>query len=476
MVDLSNVSTQDLLAYKSGDLSKVSTEGLMALHGVVAPPEKQGFFSRLGTDYSQRVANAQDLANQGVSGKQTMLETIPEMGAQLVAGPINDVVKEGMASLAPYAQKVAADIPGAQAYSNAWNKGVQPAVDAAGAKVAELYGKLPQRVQNAGNAIGTTAQAVGTVVPAMKLASHIGPTVGEAASSVQDALTPSPPPTHSKILFSEGDKAYADANASGAGGSKSAVNDFLSQAHKTASQDPLLMEIHGPDAAQGYLNNLMNLQGNELPLKTAQALDIDLREKAAQAFRTGDNSLGARYGAIRQALRDNIYNNPDPTKITGGLHGFHALQEGNRLYAQGYALEDIENAIENGMKADVPSTGIKNAFKTLSRKIAKNGPGGLSAETVAAIDHASKTGMLTGLLKNMGSKLIGPGVSGAIGGTMGLATAGPFGAAAGGALGSAAGYAAGAPFRAGATALQLNRANDVLRSIVTNPKYIPLGR
>ena len=39
-MDLSKLSTEDLLALRSGDLSKVSTDGLMALRGTQPVPEK----------------------------------------------------------------------------------------------------------------------------------------------------------------------------------------------------------------------------------------------------------------------------------------------------------------------------------------------------------------------------------------------------------------------------------------------------
>jgi hypothetical protein len=226
----------------------------------------------------------------------------------------------------------------------------------------------------------------------------------------------------------------------------------------------VLQQTFGDDAAQKYLKSLAaGLNGQELPLPTAQALDIDLREKAAQAFRAGDNSLGQRYSAIKQALRDNIYDNPDPSHFTGGPNGFSSLQEGNRLYSQGYKAEQIENMINEGMKAEVPATGIKTQFKTLARQIRNNGAAGWSADQVDAINNAAETGALTGFLKGMGSRL-GTVVGGAVGAGIG-SVGGPAGAAIGAPIGSAAGYVAGAPFRAGATSLQRAKAEAVLKAI-----------
>lgn len=445
----------------------------------VDPPEQPGFIQRVKTDYAGRVANAQALADQGVEGKQTMAETIPEMGVQLVGGPINDVVKEGINTLVPPIMEGATAIPGLQSYSDAWNKSVGPLINDAASHAAQLYHQLPQRVQNAGDALGTTGQAALTVVPAMSIASKVGPTVGDAASAiakvpgaVSDAITPATPIPASKDLFTEGDKAYTAANAAGAGGTSQATNSFLSQANKTAAQDPLLMQSQGPDAAQKYLAGLNNLADQPLPLSTAQSLDIDLRENANQAYRSGQNSLGARYNAMRTALRDNIYNNPDPAQFTGGPEGFQALQEGNRLYSQGYALEPIENIISNGLKAEVPQTAIKNGFKTLANNIAKNGTT-YSPETVDAINTAAQTGALTGILKHVGSKLVTPLIAGGAGAAVG-SVGGPVGTALGSVVGSGAGYLAGAPFRAAATGIQVGKGEDVLRSIVDNPKYTPV--
>ncbi len=105
----------------------------------------------------------------------------------------------------------------------------------------------------------------------------------------------------------------------------------------------------------------------------------------------------------------------------------------------------------------------------MGKNIDKYGQKGLSDETVAAINYAGKTGALTGALKTIGNKL-GSEVTGAIaGGT--AAAAHPVLAIPAYLAGKAAGLAVGAPFRAGATAIQLGKANDVLRTIIDNPTF-----
>lgn len=276
----------------------------------------------------------------------------------------------------------------------------------------------------------------------------------------------------SSDIHAEADKAYAVADTSGAGGTPQAANNYIDQAKANASQSARDLKQNGPDPVQTYLNNMENVRGQPFPIADAQAEDIKLREAATKAYRDGDNSLGERWNNIRQALRDNIYNQPDPALITGGPEGFNALQEGNRLKSQAYTVENIENAVSDAMTKDVQSTAIKNKFASMSKDIAANGSKGLSQDTVDAINYAGKTGLLTGALKTMGSKL-GAAVGGAVGGSAGFAAGGPIGAAAGGTIGTGVGYVAGAPFRAAATAIQLGKANDVLRTIIDRPTFTP---
>ncbi len=95
-MDLSKVSTQDLMALQSGDLSKVSTEGLRMLQGGSAKPEK-GYIESLGAGLGKGVGTvalgAQDLLGAGLEklGAERAgqwLQSDAEMGRRKLASEV----------------------------------------------------------------------------------------------------------------------------------------------------------------------------------------------------------------------------------------------------------------------------------------------------------------------------------------------------------------------------------------------------
>lgn len=204
-----------------------------------------------------------------------------------------------------------------------------------------------------------------------------------------------------------------------------------------------------------------------MSIASAQALDIQLKEAANAAFKNGSNSQGLRYKEMQKALRENIFNNQDPSTFVGNENAFNALQEGNRLKSMAYKASDIENMVSTGMEKAVPSTAIQTQFSGLAKKIRENGPMGFNENQIEAINNAAKSGIIAPTLRVMGSRLIGPLVGAAIG-------SGFEGGALGELAGAGAGAVAGAPFRAGATALQRMRARKVLETIVNDPNYHPI--
>ncbi len=443
-----------------------------------AAAQQPGIGQRLVGDLQNRITAGNEIVNDpNRNPVAKALEYTGKVGGGLANDALGEVIKSGVNAI-PQGVKDAAGAAAQAIVPDSYSKAVNDSL--AGGK--QLYNKLSPEAKDAAdsaaNIVGLGANLAGGVGLATK-AGDLATGARAAVNAASDAAAPfdlskftkGPMPT-SKNLFTEGDKAYDAANAAGAGARPVATNNFLDQAIKTAQQDPNLLAVHGPDAATEYLTRLQALRDKPMPLSTAQALDIDLRESAAKAFRAGDNNLGARYQAIKQALRDNIYNAPDPTHITGGPQGFHALKEGNRLYSQGYQVEDLENAMAKGMENEVPSTGIKTQFRKIANDIRENGPKGRSPELVDAINEAARTGALTGLLKTMGSRL-GPIAAGAVGGMLG-SPAGPLGAAIGSGVAGGASYLATAPFRAGATALQAGKAESAIRAAVTDAKFHPM--
>lgn len=175
MADLSKVSTEDLLAYKQGNMAAVSTEGLMALRGIHAQSKPDpSFFERVSRNFQLRSEMEQGLADKAVAGKKTEAEALGEIALSSVGGPIGDVIG---AALEPAMKSVAPYVP-------------QPVKDVAG-KVSEAYQKIPERgrdiIDAAGNAlnlVGGGAAAKPLAVGAVKAA----PIVGKAVAVVPAAV------------------------------------------------------------------------------------------------------------------------------------------------------------------------------------------------------------------------------------------------------------------------------------------------
>lgn len=430
--------------------------------------QPQGFGARIGQDLQNRQQEGQQILKSDISGPSKVIQYVGKVGGGLANDAIGEATPEILKKISggavDLADKALQYAPGYQAYG----KAVGNTVNAASGQWDNFSQAHPEIAGDI-SAVGEVGKLAGNLASIKGGADAVRGGLNAASDAMANLpakiSTPSVPVPKSKELFATGEKSYSAADAAGGGATHEAVNDFVSQASKNAAQNPQLMAAFGEDEGQKYLNSLSALQDQPMNLKTAQALDIDMRERASKAFRAGDNTLGRRYSDMRQALRDNIYNQTDPNKLTGGPEAFFHLQKGNQLYSQAFKVEEIENMVADAMTKDVPSTAIKNKFAKLAKEIRESGPGGRTPEQIQAIEMAGKTGALTGFMKGMGSKL-GAVVGGGVGGTIGAGVGGPFGAALGGTVGSGVGYATGAPFRAAATALQMRKANNALRSVV----------
>lgn len=183
----------------------------------------------------------------------------------------------------------------------------------------------------------------------------------------------------------------------------------------------------------GVINDSMKKGGTEDGYQAMKARDI--LDKGLDSLQPADLSAG------------------DPAAI-------ELTRQGNTLWSAANKAQDVQRILDNANTMDNPVTGIKTGFRNLSKQVAKN-RGGWTDEEIEGIQHAAETGLLTGALKTMGSRLI----SGLAGGASGIAGGGMLGAP----LGVAAGEALAFPMRAAANALQTRRADAVADSISNRP-------
>lgn len=198
--------------------------------------------------------------------------------------------------------------------------------------------------------------------------------------------------------------------------------------------------------------------GDPWTIQDANEIDDAIRNRITQARSSGDYDSARKLGIIKSGLRDTYkdYAQQNPNQAAG----FNEWIRGDKLYSAGSAAEEIQGILDNAERADVPSTAIKNGFKTFVKN--DDNKIGLTDDEWAAAEHAAKHGVVTGALKTIGSRLGGH----IVGSVAGVAGGGLPGAT----LGYLAGNAVTAPFRWAANARQAGRGQDVINAISQRPE------
>lgn len=428
---------------------------------------------RIQNDWQQRaqaVKNAPDLPDFLISSARLGIGGAADVGNEVVKSAWNEIPGHGLVSdAAEWAKDKIASIPtmGGQAtFGDVGNAAL-----GAAQREAQAHPTLANAAGLAGDygnlaALAGGASALREGVNAASDAASIGKSAAERPQ-INFGI--------SEHLDNEASKAYKD--AAGASRTETAVNQFIQDAMQKGSQPAEMLAAQGQDSGQKYLENkIVPFANKPMSIATAQDLDQQLRTMITKAYNKGSESydpdLGTRYKAIRQALRDNIFDNPDESTLTGNPNAFDALKQGNNLFSSARKAQQMENMVQNGLETAVPSTGIQTQFRTLARQIRKKGPMGFKPNEVAAINEAAKSGVIAPTLRLMGSRLVTPLVM-AGAGAAGFGDLGGMGGLVGGLIGEAGGNAAGAPFRAAATALQKARALKALQSVVGATEYVP---
>lgn len=301
-----------------------------------------------------------------------------------------------------------------------------------------------------------TAQGVGADIVG-QLAGGIvgGKAIQKAGDMATGAVTPKPETPAASDVRALASQAYAYAEAKGGNIAANHTNDWLDSASKQLPQSGKVRATLGETPVSKFIDNAESqFRNSPMGFKEAQELDSAIGELMQSHVdpRTGMlNADGNKLLKIQQSLRDTIDNSGSP----GGAD----LTQARQLWATSARMNDIERIMNSAQYTDNPATAIKAGFRTLAKNPSRLR--GYSEEEVAAIQHAAKTGAVTGALKFLGSRIIG-GITGAAGGAAG-------GGIVGAGIGAAAGGAMGAPFRAGATALQARRGNAVLDQLANRP-------
>ncbi len=286
------------------------------------------------------------------------------------------------------------------------------------------------------------------------------PRAGFMESNSSDPFAQSAPDSYSPQQIRKGAKFYYDSSEAKGGimnqnSWDNAVDNAVNQSGVQTTKGKMMAGNNFVTDAQ---ERLTQLKGSNTSLAEIGEIDDDFQDRIGQAFRAGADKQAVALMKMRDALRKASSNAGKGNMVNP--NGFDDWQTGDKLWTAHRAGEDVQNIIENGEKADVPSTAIKNGFKTFVKNERNRAP--FTDEEWAALNKAAETGIVTAALKSIGGKLI----TGIAGGTSGFAGGGIPGAIAGAGVGQAIGF----PFRAAATALQRGRGNNVVNMIGLRPE------
>lgn len=279
-------------------------------------------------------------------------------------------------------------------------------------------------------------------------------------------LKPAPTPTSSD-LKTLAQQSYKQADDAGGTLYPETINKAIDKAHaEIGLQTEVGKTFAGKNDVTDALESLNRVRDKHFSLRAAQEIDENLSERIDAHFDkiNGYDKQGVKLLKIQQTLRD-AYDDVSEANVPGGKAGLEAWKQGQKLWSASQKAKDIERILAKGEDAAVPATVYKNGFSALARTEMR----GFTEAEKQAIRHAGKTGIVTGALKILGSRLMS-GVAGTGAGTAaGFMGGGPVGSAIGAPLGLAAGEAAGYPMRAAANALQRGRGEAVLKEISKRP-------
>jgi len=251
---------------------------------------------------------------------------------------------------------------------------------------------------------------------------------------------------------------YNSAESKGGLLKEDVVNNVINTANQEAGlQSQEGRTFAGDNAVTKTLADLDKLRDKPISLKGLGEIDDDIGDRIGAAFRAGNNEQATKLMKIRDTLRDASTSAAQSDMVNP--NGFADWRTGDQLWTAYRSADDVQKIIENGMRADVPSTAIKNGFKTFIRNEKNLRPFTEAEKT--ALRQAAKTGLVTAALKSVGSKII----TGVAAGGAGFAGGGIPGALVGSAIGQAVGY----PMRAAATAIQAGKGQNVINMIGQRP-------
>ena len=244
---------------------------------------------------------------------------------------------------------------------------------------------------------------------------------------------------------------YADAAAKGGTLTPKFTNDFIEEAAKHAPQTEEGKIVLGENSVTQLVSRLQNLKDKPLSLDAAQEIDEGLGAMISKEYGlTGLSKEGHKISEMQSNFREQI-ENAGAEHTTGGTAGFDALKSARKAWAQAAKMRDIEQVITRSQHSEQPVTALRSGFRTILSNPKKLR--GFSKEEIAALKEAAKTGVVTDIYRQLGSRLVPLAAE---------ATGAAVGGLPGWAAGAAVGNVGASLARDAATARQMKKVNNLM--------------
>jgi hypothetical protein len=252
---------------------------------------------------------------------------------------------------------------------------------------------------------------------------------------------------------------FKQAEQEGANIPAATTNSFIDDASALLPQTEAGKLVLGKNSATELVDRIQGLRDQPLTLAAAQEIDSGLGRLISKEIdpRSGKlNAEGQQIYSIQQKLRDSVDNLPEQP-------GLKTLKKAKAEWAKQARMSDLERIVEFAENTDNPTTSIRSGARTLINN--KKRFGQYNKQEQAAIRHMAKTGIATGALRIVGSRLI----STAVGAASGAAGGGFLGGMAGATVGGGIGYGA----RELANKRQIGRANQAIETVANRGQPAP---
>lgn len=261
-------------------------------------------------------------------------------------------------------------------------------------------------------------------------------------------------PTTSKETAKAASDLYAKAAQEGGTLTPDFTNRFIDEVSKIAPQTEKGKILAGDNAVTSALERIEKFRGTPTTLAEAQEIDEILGSKIDKEYGMGGLSKeGKQLLDIQSKFREMI-DGAKGSDLEGGKNGFNAMKDARKAWSQTMKLRDLERIQTRAEHSEQPVTAIRQGIKTILANPARRRA--FDKDEIAALERASRTGLMQDALRIAGSRLTPM-----------------FAAAAGHIPGAVVGHVLSSGARDLATGIQLRKFGDLTRTVgskVPKPK------